>query len=150
LRLSVKLIALLVPLFVLAILSRAGAQTGWLSGQSLSQPTATATVFLAFHENPSIALISVEANAQTVAPFAFTAKNLFCSWNNAAQGTGLTFVLRDNGAVTALTFTATSGTSGNDTTHSVSVSAGDLLDIGLVNSNTSNATGIWRCSISTQ
>lgn len=71
---------------------------------------------------------TVVNNVEQVMPTAGTFKNAYVMFNATvgANPKGYTFTLYVNGSPSALSFFA-SGTSGNDTTHSVSVSAGDRI-----------------------
>lgn len=120
-----------------------GATSMW-SGISATI-TSSSTDYIAFGENPGVSVISTQLDAQNIAPFAGTASNLHCAWKTAAEAGGVAFTVEKNGVATALTFTATSGTTGNDTTHNFTFAAGDLLDVKVVNSNATNATGIVSC-----
>jgi len=122
------------------------------NGQAAAWAGTTATItsgtndYVSFGQNAGQSVIGTEANAQTGWPLAGTASNLQCKWTTAAQAGGVIFVVRKNGVDTALTFTATSGTSNSDTTHTFSVAANDLLDVHITNGNASNATGVASCS----
>lgn len=79
----------------------------------------------------------VQANAEFVAPFSGTAKNLYVYCGVNASTAGTTITLNKNGSNTALVVTITALTTGtfSDTTHTVSFSTGDLLQ--------------WECGQST-
>jgi hypothetical protein len=82
-----------------------------------------------------------ESTADVAAPAAETISSLAVSLS-AALGAGATLqvTFRDNGASTALTCTtASGGTSCTDTTHSVNIAKGDLIDLLLVSSGTVTA-----------
>jgi hypothetical protein len=82
-----------------------------------------------------------ESTADVAAPAAETISSLAVSLS-AALGAGATLqvTFRDNGASTALTCTtAAGGTSCTDTTHSVNIAKGDLIDLLLVSSGTVTA-----------
>jgi hypothetical protein len=85
--------------------------------------------------------ITTESQVQMKAREAFTFKNLIF-YTNANSTTGIaTVALRVNGANSALTLTIGAGATGffPDTTHTVTVAAGDLIDF--VISNTGTAAG---------
>lgn len=85
-----------------------------------------------------------EANQQVTQPFACTLKNLYVHTNGTQPGGGsLVAVLMVNGSPSTLTITFAAGaTSGwqSDITHTVAVSAGDLLDIRFVNNDGGTAS----------
>ncbi len=76
-------------------------------------------------------LSALNANAQVVCPIAGTIKNLYALLDTAPGGAASrTFTLVKNGSTTALAVTISAGsTTGNDTSHNISVSAGDTLSI---------------------
>jgi hypothetical protein len=88
---------------------------------------------------------STEAICQFVCPFTGTMKNLYVVKNTAGVSGNCTWVIRKNGADTALTcVTAAGGGAGtvnSDTTHTVAVTAGDLLAVATTNSTT-GASGV--------
>lgn len=78
---------------------------------------------------------AVEANVRMVAPVAGTLRNLYVV-ADAAPGAGQTFIytVRKNGADDTITCTLSgaAATTGNDTTHTDSVAAGDTFDVKVV------------------
>lgn len=79
-----------------------------------------------------------EANEQTPVSIAFLAKNFYANANTApVGGQTYTMTIRKNGGATGVTCQMTgSATTCNDTTHSVSFSAGDLIDLQIITSAT--------------
>lgn len=144
-----RYIALAIPLLVVYA-SLGYTQTGIWSGTSAAVSTANANGFMGKGQNNGILVQTTEANVQSIMPTKVVASNLFCTWTTPAQAGGLTFTLRDGAANTAITFSATSGTTGNDTTHTAVLNPGDLVDIQLNNINTSNSSGTWRCAFQMQ
>lgn len=68
--------------------------------------------------------------AKIVAPFAFTARNLYVYGNTAYSGGSVINTVRKNAADQALTCTQTAGSATcSDTTHSVTFAAGDQISI---------------------
>lgn len=122
-----------------------GATSMW-SGTSATI-TSSSTDYIAYGENPGISVISAQANAQNLAPFAGTLGNLTCQVTTACQAGGVAFTVEDNGSPTTLTCTCTNSTTPtcSDTTHFPTTSAGHLLDVKVVNSNAANATGVVSC-----
>lgn len=119
---------------------------GW-TGDSATI-TASSTDFIEFGMLATTTAQATETNAQTVVPQTGIANNLRCFGTTAAQSGGVVYTLRDGAANTALTCTMNNvnTTSCSDVTHQVSLAAGDLIDIQVVNSNSANATGITGCS----
>lgn len=78
---------------------------------------------------------AVEANVRMVAPCAGTIRNLYVV-TDAAPGAGQTFIytIRKNGADGAITCTLSgaAATTGNDTTNTATVAAGDTFDVKVV------------------
>lgn len=75
-------------------------------------------------------------------PIGGTLSNFFAELD-IAPGTGrsFTFTVTKNGTDTALTFTITEpATSGSDTTHTVSCSAADIIEVRVTSSSTTNTT----------
>lgn len=91
---------------------------------------------------------TVEANQYAVAPIAFSWKKLFLNFNTApGSGKSRTFTSRINAGNGALTAAVTdTNTTGSDTSNSVSVAAGDLLDWASIPSGTPAASSNWRYS----
>lgn len=81
-------------------------------------------------QNAGIAAAN-EADSYNLAPDAFTAKNLYVLCDTApGSGKSRAFTMRKGGAGTALTCTAAdANTTANDTTHTISLAAGDLFNI---------------------
>jgi hypothetical protein len=112
---------------------------GMVSG-SFSAIALTGTIYLPFGGGGISS--TTEANVDTPAPQAATVSNFYVQLS-AAPGTGnsVAVTVRKNGAATAVTCTISgSATSGNDTMHSFTCAAGDLLDVQLVPSGTIVAT----------
>ena len=89
---------------------------------------------------------ATESQANVVIPQSGTIKNLYVNLQ-AAPGAGksYTFTVRKNGSDTVVTTGAVTGastTTGNDTTHSVTVAAGDVVTISIVPSGTPTATTV--------
>jgi parallel beta-helix repeat protein len=84
---------------------------------------------------------AVESNITGRAPYAGTFKNLYLDLNTApGSGQTSTFTLRVNGVDTAITCQASgSAVTASDTTHTVSVAAGDKWSIKIVGSATAAA-----------
>lgn len=83
-----------------------------------------------------------------VMPRAGTLRNLFVATLSASVGLSTTFTVQVNGVDTAITCTmASSTTSASDTTHSVSVSAGDQVRLKEVNSTSGSAANSQRVSL---
>lgn len=78
-----------------------------------------------------------------------TLDKMYCATQAApAAGQTFTLTLRKNAGSAALTCQITSaGTTCNDTTHNVSVAAGDLVDMQLVNSLTSGTANGMNCGV---
>jgi hypothetical protein len=88
------------------------------------------TAFIPFGGTSNNALLISETSAQSMVSFPITISKLYCSWaTNSTQ----TFTVRKShlGSITSLAVTcnAAPGTSCNDTSHSDTAVAGDLLDI---------------------
>lgn len=104
------------------------------------------------------AVVANEARIQTPVPIAGTLKNLMMWVNqasNAQPGTGnLVVAVRVNGADTAVTFTIASGatvtTVQSDTTHTVAVSQGDLITLGVTNNATSGSLNLGQVTFVVQ
>lgn len=99
-------------------------------------PTTAATRYLGFMGNASHSAQGTEY--QSTVGGSYTISNLYVRLNATIGGTTVhVFTLRKNGVDTALTITTTAaGTTFQDTTHSVSVTAGDTLSWGIVTSGT--------------
>lgn len=87
---------------------------------------------------------ATEGDVPTVCSTAGTIDSLYVKLSGApgtgGSGKSYTFTLRKNGVDTALTCTITdTATTGNDTGHSVSFAAGDILTIGVTPANTPTA-----------
>lgn len=82
---------------------------------------------------------ATEANAQMTLPFSGTLKNLYIRINTSQGGGGsLVATVMINGSPTGITITFAAGQTAiaqSDTTHTQSVSAGDLLDLRFVNND---------------
>src|SRR5262249_46610352 len=95
-----------------------------------------------------ISAFSATTVAEVEAPFAIagTLKNFYLRTSGAQPGTGsLVFTIYKNGSSTALTFTISAGAAAgtfSDTSHTVSVSAGDRMAIQAVNNATSSSANI--------
>ena len=93
---------------------------------------------------------TTEANTQTPAPRAFTAKNFYCYVNTAPGTNPLAVFLRNNTANTALTVSVTTSTTGSisDTNgaHAVSIANKDLFDVSL-NQSSGTAPVVSSCSM---
>ena len=91
---------------------------------------------------------ATEAPVEEIVGSAGTFKNLYVEVTALASGQTATFTLRVNGADTALTLTITgTTTTGSDTTHTVTVAAGDIVSLKAVTSATSGGTGQIRVSM---
>jgi hypothetical protein len=77
-----------------------------------------------------------EGYSRILLPFGGTINNLFVALNGFDGTTNMTFTVLQNGSATAITTTLVGVASGNDTTHSVSVAAGDELSIKVTTSGT--------------
>jgi hypothetical protein len=90
---------------------------------------------------------TTESVVQAVLPVACTAKNLWMLTGGGA-GSNKVITLRRGGVDTALTVSLAANTSGGDTTHSVALSAGDLIDFSLAGTSATSATVrsfAWTC-----
>jgi hypothetical protein len=112
-----------------------------------------ATDYLQFGSLGSTAAQGTQATAVNAWPFAGTASNLRCHNATAADNsTGITYTIYGGSAgttassVTCSTNTSGSTTSCSDTTDTFTVAAGDLLNIKIVNANSSAANGVTSCS----
>jgi hypothetical protein len=94
-------------------------------------------------------VVSTEAVCQIPMSQSGTLQKMYVAAGNApAAGQTYTFTARKNGVDTALTCQVTSaGATANDTTHSVSYAAGDLLSIKLVTSATSGTANGVNCGL---
>lgn len=110
-----------------------------IGGNSTNTLAAGATAFIGIG---SVFTVS-EQNAQIPVPFAATLRNLFVrSAGTAGVGETYTYTLQVNTVATALTAQIAGGsaTTASDTTHSVTVAAGDLIDIKIVTSGGASVT----------
>lgn len=113
-----------------------------------------ATDYIAFGAQKTTAAQGTQATAAMVWPFNATAYDLYCTEATAADNsTGNTFTVNGGTSGTtaesltcAMSTTTASTTSCHDTTHSFSITAGDLLNIAVVNGNSAAATGVVSCS----
>lgn len=93
--------------------------------------------------------LTTESDAYNLAPVDFTARSLYARLS-AAPNTGKSRALtaRKGAADQALTVTlSNAATTGNDTTHSFSVTTGDLLDVSSVPSGTPDAIASMQVSM---
>lgn len=81
-----------------------------------------------------------EANYYQIVSTAGTLKNLYVKLQNTPNA-DTTFTLRKNGADTSLTVTLNSSATGSDTAHTVSVAAGDKINLKYSTAGTYPATG---------
>jgi hypothetical protein len=86
----------------------------------------------------------------SISPLAGTFSNLYFNCTSNASTTNVTITLIKNGSATSLVATITALTTGvfSDTTHSVSVSAGDLLNYSLSQGATGVAAGYFSVKFS--
>lgn len=93
---------------------------------------------------------ATRTNVEAPVPASGTLKNLYVKLSAApGAGTSYAITLWKNGSATTLTTTISGGTdtAGNDTTHNVTVAAGDLIAIEVVPSGTPSAVGMtWGMS----
>lgn len=111
--------------------------------------TGAQTRFAAF--GGGFASSATEASAQGSSPATATVANLYVVLGSAPGGSdSVTYTLRLNGADTPITcqISAAAKTC-NDTTHSVNVAAGDLLDWKLVSSNTLTLSHVIGATVGT-
>lgn len=88
------------------------------------------------------------ANAEMAWPTDGTFRNLYARASGSSWTAGTTFTLYKNGSSTGLTCTiAASGTAANDTSNSVSVSAGDTIAIGVTLAAGSGSIFIRQCTV---
>ena len=120
--------------------------SSWIS-QSPSV-AGSATNYMAFGQSYQTSSITSEPLANSMIPYAATLKNLFCSWANSPAN-NIAITLRKNHlgveSSTALTCNVSGGNNCNDTTHTVTVAAGDLLDLQVV-TGISAITGVIQCA----
>jgi hypothetical protein len=96
---------------------------------------------------PYTSELSAEALGQIPVPFSGTVKNLHVQYENGSTvSTNRTFTVRQNGVDSSLTCVVSSAT-GSDTTHSFSVSAGDLISVKVVGAGANGNTGHWVCTM---
>lgn len=116
-----------------------GGTSGW-SGIAASL-LATATQYAPFVGGRTTTATGTESTVQLAAPATATITNLKVSLDAAVGGSAtITVTLRDASAGTALTCTtASGGTSCSDTTHSVNIMLGDLVDFQIVATGTVTA-----------
>lgn len=103
----------------------------------------SAANFIAIPTSASPAINATESNVQVVIPYNCTAQNLYAVISANSSTANLTLKLRQNGNDTTLTTTITASSAGtfSDTSHSVSLSAGDLINFSISQATTGNATG---------
>ena len=98
-------------------------------GVALPNSATTQYITPAGQGEPNFAVSTTANTVYAVVPTAGTIKNLYVNLGTAPSFTR-TFTLYKNGSATALTFNITgSATSGNDTSHSVAVVAGDYIEL---------------------
>lgn len=102
-----------------------------------SGPSLTITGTLYFPIGGGGVSSSTETNVDVEAPSAATVTNFFAQLSGTLTSGNAVITWRKNAADTAVTCTITSGTSCNDTTHSFTVTQGDLVDIKVVASSSS-------------
>lgn len=116
-------------------------QQPFYGGDALSALSPNSTLYYGITSNP------VEARVSMIVPASGTLGNLFVNSGGIVPGAGATYVatLRKNGTNTPLACTITAVvTSCSDTTDSVTVVAGDLIDVMIVSSPTAQlATFQW-------
>lgn len=112
--------------------------TTMVFGASAASSTGATQYIALFGNAPS----GTEASTTVVSPIAGTLDRLYVNLSTApTAGKSYAFTLRNNTANTALTTTVSdASTSNSDLTHSVSISAGDLLAISIVPSGTPTAS----------
>ncbi len=88
---------------------------------------------------------ATESAVQQVMPIAATIKNLYLNCNSNSNTGVFTVTLRVNGASSSLVVTVPASTTGvfSDTTHTVSVNAGDLVNLELSQATTGSNRGAW-------
>jgi hypothetical protein len=126
-----------------------------LGGQPLTGNTVTNSTlygsFGAFGTSTSPnTWVSTESQRQMLLPVAVTFSNMCFEVTAQPTATAVTVTFRDNAADTALTFTVpAAGVFGVycDNTHSVSVTAGHLVDFKVVNNDSSAAFGATQWSV---
>lgn len=98
---------------------------------------------------PTVGTETVETNVSLVLPVTGTLKNLFIGMNTApGAGTNRVFAVMINGVASGVTCTvADSATSANDTSNTVSVTAGDLVSIRCTNTGSTASTTGLMCSL---
>lgn len=93
---------------------------------------------------------STESDISTAVPIAGTIKNLYVNRYSSAPSSGqsCSYTLMVNGVASALTLTISdTATTGSDTTHSVSVNAGDLISIRCAGSASAGVAGSGSISM---
>lgn len=100
-----------------------------LAGSACDTTTTRYAPMVGYGINSGSAFVTTEREVQSVAPCAGTIRDLRVQlFSDPGAGNSITVTLRVNGANTALTVTISDTTRyGEDLTHDVSVSAGDLL-----------------------
>jgi hypothetical protein len=105
-------------------------ETPFMGGSNAGATPSTGTQYnyVAYGD---IVFSATENNRKLVIPSGGTIKNLYVKLRTAPGGVGkgYTVTLVQNGTPTTLVATLSNVTSGNDTTHTVTVLAGDLLDV---------------------
>jgi hypothetical protein len=133
--------------------SSAGSIMGWTMGAVALSSTATYMPYSA-----TTTSLANEGRLQFPSPVAGTAKNL-TFWASSASPTqpatgALVCTLRKNATNTALTVTFAAGTTyttvQTDTTHTVSIAVGDLLDLACANAATAASLSIASASMAIQ
>jgi hypothetical protein len=117
--------------------------TGNGNGNVVAGSGSPTTVYLNFGRTTPGALL---AASEIIVPFDCTIKNLYLTTTATQAASGsLVVTLVKNGSDTAITFTIAAGASAgdfSDTTHTVSLTAGDKFAIKLVNNATSSSAGL--------
>lgn len=95
--------------------------------------------------------LGAEQDIRIISPIAGTLKNFRVTTRSAQSGTGsLVFTIRVAGADTAVTVTVSAGAAANvfaDITHTASVSAGQGVDVSILNNASANSATIGAWSV---
>lgn len=123
-----------------------GASSFWTG----SAPTiaASTTNYIAFGGNATTTAISTESNAYSLIAGACTISHLYVSFATTPAASHLpVFTIDDGGSAKAVTCTPTgTATTCSDLTHSFTTTAGDALDVSVVNPASANSTGVINVS----
>lgn len=134
-----RLLSLLLCLIPYA--SYADGMTSQINGNGTNLATGS-TAYLCVAAGRNRAWITTENQTSCVSPVAGTLRNLYVKLSGASGTGSREFTLMVNGSPSTLTTTITNGTTNNDTTHSVSISANDTVSLRQVTTGTLNAVEV--------